>query len=90
MLVMPRLIGWQGGEANLTITGSHKKMFFFLSFFPFFTWSNFNNFFQKEFQCGDKIKMCGLDVGKEGISSCNKMPLEWYRLKLAWMCYMCM
>jgi hypothetical protein len=65
------------GETNLTKKGITQKNVFF-PFFPLFLLEAISTiFFQKEFQCGDKIKMCGLDMGKEGISSCSKMLLEW-------------
>jgi hypothetical protein len=67
-----------GGEANLTKKGITQKIVFFPFHFPLFLLEAISTiFFQKEFQCGHKIQMCGLDMGKEGISSCSKMLLEW-------------
>jgi hypothetical protein len=77
MLVMLRLIGWQGGNKSYK-GGDHTNYYYFSFYFPLFKLEAISTiFFQKEFRCGDKIKMCGLDMGKEGISSCSKMLLEW-------------
>jgi hypothetical protein len=67
-----------GGEVNLTKKGITQKIVFFsFHFFLFLLEAISTNVFQKKFQCGHKIQMCGLDVGKDGISICSKMSLEW-------------
>jgi hypothetical protein len=69
-------LGGRGGSKSYK-EGDHTKKSFFSFHFPLFLLEAISTiFFQKEFQFGDKVKMCGLDVGKEGISSCSKMPLE--------------
>jgi hypothetical protein len=47
MLVMPRLIGWQGGKHILQRKGSHKKQFFFPFIFSFSYLKQFQHFFFK-------------------------------------------